>query len=127
MAERQLNSWPRRRLPLVAGLGAFAALVLPAAAQAPPLDEVLRRTGEYLIGYETRLSTIVAEERYEQWILSSAGVAIVRRSLVSDFLLVRVADPSGGGWLGFRDVVRLDGKPERSGENRLVAALSGKD
>jgi hypothetical protein len=42
------------------------AAALPVRAQHPALTEVLDRVAEYLAQYGTRLSTIVAEEQYEQ-------------------------------------------------------------
>ena len=56
---------PRLSLPLALTI----SLLAPAAAlpqDAPPLHEVLRRAGEYVVGYETGFALVVAEERYVQ-------------------------------------------------------------
>src|SRR2546428_13218367 len=109
--------------------GLLIFLVLAAAAsghvvigQTPTLDNVLSRMTRYAAGYETRLSRVVAEEHYEQFIeiprqLSGAstevpspdrpGMGPTRRTLVSDFLMIRL--PGDADWLGFRDVLTVDG------------------
>lgn len=114
----------------------LAALAVPLLAQPIELDQVLSRIGQYLVDYEKRLSAVVAEERYEQWIEAggrpmiagtgrSAEVGIgrgtqaaTRRMLVSDFLMIRW--PGESAWFGFRDVLTVDGQPVRDREERLL-------
>lgn len=95
----------------------------PAAAEQPSLNEVLARMGQYLVDYEARLSAVVAEEHYEQWLATPTGVRTqTARTLVSDFLFIRL--PGGAEWLGLRDVLLVDGKPLREREERLLALLT---
>lgn len=73
------------------------------AQPAPTLDELLDRMGEYLLEYETQLSSVVAEERFEQ------RVSRMLRVLESDIAFMRL--PGGLEWLGFRDVRKVDFHP----------------
>ena len=55
--------------------------------QQPTLDDVLSRLDTYLIGYEQRLFSLVAEEHYEQWFRNGRGPADPKgRILTSDFV-----------------------------------------
>jgi len=110
-----------------------------AAAQSAELDRVLDLASAYLIEYEKQLSAVVAEEHYEQWIdagrsstpgapgrtrQSSGGAAPTKRSLVSDFLMIRW--PGEAAWFGFRDVLSVDGSPVRDREQRLLELFTRK-
>src|SRR5207302_1126007 len=101
--------------------------------QTPTLDNVLSRMTRYVADYETRLSPVVAEEHYEQYIeipqqLSGSSTEVVppgrpgigptRRTLVSDFLMIRLHGDAD--WLGFRDVLTVDGTAVRDRKERLV-------
>ena len=108
-----------RRLSYIAGIAALIVFVQPAAGQQRALEEFLLRMGQYLVDYEARLSTVVAEEHYDQWIQTPPAL---RRKLTSDFLLMRL--PEGFGWLGVRDVFLVDGKPVRDRDQRLLTLLS---
>jgi VWFA-related protein len=77
----------------------------------PELALALDRVFEYVQAYEAEYSALVAEEHYEQF----AGRQYVR--LRSDFLLVN--QESTEGWVCFRDVFEVDGKPVRDREDRL--------
>ena len=104
-------------------------------AQAPvDLESLLMRMRAYLVDYETKLTAVVAEEQYEQWVEAgrtatdtstgrgrqrdSAVQGPTRRSLVSDFLMIRW--PGEAAWFGFRDVLSVDGMPVRNREERLL-------
>ncbi len=103
----------------------LALIAAPAAAQEPPLATVLERAGAYVADFHARLSSIVAEERYEQtwrdtW--PSGGrkkprIGQTRRTLLSDLLLVK---PGTHAWMEFRDVFEVDGRPVRERDERLV-------
>ncbi len=129
---------PRWRRGAPRALAAVAALVavstsLARAGQAPPdADAVVARAAAYVADYEARLSSVVAEERYEQRlrVLTLTGPAAVvgsavqgttsterRRRLVSDYLLVKVAGLSG--WVPFRDVIEVDGQAVHDRDQRL--------
>ena len=111
-------------------------------AQEPSLADVLARASAYVEEYERQFSALVAEEQYFQEVRttgnptaagrplsrenpgggsvgSSVGSQIGRRTLRSDYLLVQLG--SGAGWVPFRDVFELDGKPVRDREDRLFA------
>jgi hypothetical protein len=96
---------------------ALALSTVPAHAQAPRLEDVLRRLSAYLDSYEQRLAAVVAEEQYRQ----SAGQR--ERNLRSDYALTRAADKEA--WVGYRDTFEVDGKPIRDREDRLIRLLTG--
>jgi hypothetical protein len=95
-------------------------------------EALLLRAADYLAEYERSLSSVVAEEDYLQRLNRQLSVvsklgeglgsgvdySVLERRLRSDFLLVR-SGGAGGGWLPFRDVFEVDGKPVRDREDRL--------
>lgn len=83
-------------------------------AQSPSVDELIPRATAYAHDFIDRFSNVVAEERYEQQINSPKR----KRTLVSDFLLVRY--PGDTLWQSFRDVAEVDGKPVRDREDRMM-------
>ncbi len=107
------------------------------AIQAPELETVLSRAGEYVERYEPALGTVIAREVYTQTdrvpdLARSLGVwegperryRSQRRRLLSDFLMVRPAS-QGGRWMGFRAVVEVDGRPVRDRLERLQETFEG--
>ena len=66
--------------------------------------------GAYLIEYETQLSSVVAEERFDQNIYGGRG----RSSALLESEVAFYRLPGGAEWLGFRDVKRVNWK---AGEN----------
>jgi hypothetical protein len=110
----------------------FAVLLAAAAgalagAQAPELDELLDKAGDYVDAYEKTFVGVVAEESYRQQVRIPGGrdlrgfladATVQRRDLKSDVLLVRA--PAGDRWIQFRDVFEVDGKPVRDREERLT-------
>ncbi len=122
----------RRALACVALLLSAAGAALPARQDVDP-NVVRARLLDYLVGYETELSTLVAEERLQQWPLRGAGATtgavlsgrrdLTRiRSLVSDVAFVSL--PGNVGWLGYRDVVQIGGRPVRPVGPSLVDLLT---
>ncbi len=114
----------------------LGALVLAQGAQKPSLDEVLASATKYVTAFEGRLAGLVAEERYQQEVRSPTQVSDTNlsrlnpgggfrsgreqhRVLRSDFLLVQLMND--GGWMPFRDVFEVDGRPVRDREDRLAA------
>src|SRR6476619_6843627 len=104
---------------MVRAAPAAAALVLAAclnaAGQAGPslnLDEVMRRVAVYLRAYGEEYSATVATEHYLQTAANES------RTLESEFAIVKLSGVST--WLGFRDVVSVDGKPVPDREARLT-------
>ena len=82
----------------------------------PALLRALERIGEVVTGYVRDLSSVVAEERYEQATYRGTRTDKVR-VLRSDFLLLKAQN--GDGWTPFRDVFEVDGRPVRDREERL--------
>jgi hypothetical protein len=110
--------------------GTAAALVLaliPAAAQQPTLDAVLKRAAAYVAAFRQQLSGIAAEESYRQEIVNTARfVDSVRmlqtRRLKSDLLLIK---PAGAErYVELRDVFEVDGAPIRDRRARLEELLN---
>jgi hypothetical protein len=120
------------RTPALAALIAatMGAAVAGAQAQAPALEDVLRRLDAYLARYEAILATVVAEERYSQTLQHQPSPLLDRaprgvgqsRVLLSDYALARA--PGGQAWTGFRDTYEVDGRPARDREDRLAALLA---
>lgn len=104
----------------VLGLGAWLAAA-PMAAQAPDANAVRQRLFAYLSGYERALGDLVADERFEQWPVEGAlrYNGQDRGTYFRDTLGLRIIEstvafvslPANAGWLGFRDVERVKGKP----------------
>lgn len=110
---------------------AIAGVVLvtglsPLSAQAPPdpaLAPVLARVGAYVASYGRKASLIVAVEKYTQSVmLDAAASPVPPRRLTAEFAIVRVADSAG--WVGYRDVVEVDGKPLGDRRDRLVTLFT---
>ena len=100
---------------------ACAAIIAPVPAQGQTIEEVVGRLDRYLVEYEPKLSAVVAEEQYEQWV-SVPFRPDVTRSLRSEFVFTRL--PGGAPWTGFRDTLVVDGRPIRERDARLQDLLS---
>src|SRR5262249_24059199 len=96
------------------------------AAREPRLQDFLSRLETYLTAYEVELTTLVAEEHYEQWVQQPGndGTAASRRTLTSDFGFLRL--PGTAEWLGLRDTFVVDGEPIPDRQGRLERLLSAK-
>jgi hypothetical protein len=104
---------------------ACSALTLLAVGLSPAsrpytLDGVLAAAAAYVERYETELTALVAEERYEQS-LSGPRIRRIKSRLESDFLFLRL--PSTNEWLGFRDVHTVNGSQVRPRDDRLAGLL----
>ncbi len=107
---------------IAAMVAALGALVLAAPQTTTAAQPLVDRAAAYVTEYARSLSSFVAEERYDQW-LRTGGLAVrqpganpmrpsayeQRRHLVSDYALVKVGGPNG--WVSFRDVLEVDGRP----------------
>jgi len=78
------------------------------------LDEVIERAVAAVASFERELSAVVADEHYVQRVGNSV---VSKRELRSDLLLVRVSGQDG--WVPFRDVYEVDGRPVRDRSERL--------
>jgi hypothetical protein len=106
-------------LTLACTLAGTLLVAVPAQRPALTLDTLVAGMAAYLAEYETKLSSVVAEERYDQTVqyyATTAGGARVsmgsgqwqrRRKLLSDYLLVKVSGLNG--WQPFRDVMEVAG------------------
>jgi hypothetical protein len=117
----------RVTLPLCARVALVAVSVAGVSHAAEPsadLRTILERARTYLARYHDQLATVIAEEHYEQQVQANSGVFSMktRRVLDSEFLLLRTDDVPDG-WLGFRDVVRVDGQPVPDRGSRLEELL----
>lgn len=99
-----------------------AGSVCAQAPPAPPLDVVLGRIGAYVAGYGARASLVVSVEKYTQSIALEGVQSLPKpRQLVAEFALVKTAD---GSWIGFRDVVEVDGKSITDRRDRLMSLMT---
>ena len=101
-----------RRATSVLLLLLLATRALP--AQDVTLAVVLERLHQYLSNYADLMPATVAVERYQQ----SSG-SIERVLLESEFGIVRV--PNHPQWLGFRDVMKVNGRVLADRDQRLGA------
>lgn len=84
-------------------------------------DALVERAGKYVERYGEEASLIVATEHYDQRYPNAPLGAPSGRSLVAEFALVKTGDRTG--WIGFRDVVAVDGKPVGDRQDRLLRLL----
>ncbi|MBP7779576.1 MAG: hypothetical protein KA371_20865 [Acidobacteria bacterium] len=119
-------------------LTAVVMLALPAASlrsqtvavPGTPIDvgQLRERLHDYLRTYESLLGEVVAVERMTQraGVMQFgdpiAGSRNLPRTLESDVAFVGL--PGGVGWLGYRDVLRVNGRPTRRAGPSLSALLS---
>ena len=113
---------------IVGSLTAFGAIV--SGQEITEADILLDRLGQYLIAYETELTTIIADEHYEQAeyrpYAGRSNLELQRRRMtVSDVAFLRL--PDGSAWFGVRDVQTVDGKPVVANEVKLRELLKRLD
>lgn len=82
------------------------------------LDDLLDRAGRYIATYGEQASLIVAVEHYRQRYQNAPLGQPSGRDLVAELALVKTSDTIG--WVGFRDVVSVDGKAIRDRQDRLM-------
>lgn len=116
------------------GLGVVVALALAApAGRAQDVDPqaVRARMHAYLTDYEPQLSALVADEHFEQWPLDNLLTGLTPGTYKRDTFRLRILDsevafvslPANAGWLGFRDVQRVKGKPVKRRSRSLAELL----
>lgn len=91
------------------------------AARDPALEDVLQRVGRYVANYGEQASLIIAVEHYEQKYQNAPAGERPQRKLLAEFALFKTRDATG--WVGFRDVIEVDGKPIPDRQDRLQALL----
>lgn len=95
---------------------------MPSADDAPSLKTVMRRAAAYVDAYGQKASIVVATERYTQRLTTDRSDPTAERSLVAEFAIVRAE--ANHEWIGFRDVIEVDGKRIGDREDRLIEALT---
>jgi hypothetical protein len=105
-------------------LAATALLVLIQATAlqppAPPLDPEIRKLGDYVAAYGKKASVLVGVETYIQNITSPDMPGARPRRLIAEFAIVK----AGGGWIGYRDVVEVNGEKVGDRRDRLERLLT---
>lgn len=112
----------RIRVATVVALLAAAPVLKAQAPVDPTLDPVLRKVGDYVAGYAEKAALLVAVEKYTQSVAFEGISQSKPRQLVAEFAIVKA--PAGGGWIGFRDVVEVDGEKISDRRDRLVSLLT---
>jgi hypothetical protein len=97
-------------------------VAIPLAFAQPSLSvkDVMTRVERYVAGYGETASIVVCTERYRQT-AQPLGRTAETRTLVSDFGIVYAE--AIHGWLGFRDVIEVDGHRVTDREGRLAEVL----
>ena len=95
---------------------------IPDPSWDPALRDVLGRMAAYVSHYGEAASFYVASEAYHQRFENQAGRLLRPRSLTAEFALVRADDRVG--WVGYRDVIAVDGKQIADRKDRLEALLT---
>ena len=104
-----------------------AALGLLTALQSPSADELAVRLRSYLLSYEPKLSELIADEHLHQQdapskTRESAGESSYSIELRSEVAFVAL--PGDAGWLGFRRVLKKDGRLVDDGTGSLREVLA---
>ena len=109
------------RVCLLAAALATSLPVAPVSAQDEiGLDDVIGRASAYVAAYVDDLSNVVMEEDYRQaYYPGRWSLRRVNRRLVSELLLMRVG--GDGRWVGFRDVVQVNGRELANRGSRLAS------
>jgi hypothetical protein len=93
------------------------------AMQAVTVDQILHAAGAYVQQYEQTIPGVVAQEEYQQVVLPSPegrGRPVSRTTRA----YLHVVDLGRLGWIAFRDVFEVDGRPARQRDERLSKLLT---
>jgi len=99
---------------------ALCSTVLLHAQADPALEDVLGRMRTYLAAFAKQLPAMIATERYQQRF--GSGMRRSQRVLISDYGFIQVQGDSE--WLGFREVLSVDGKQVTDSARRLTELLA---
>jgi len=101
---------------------AVALLVVPRPHTGEPsLKDVMRRVAAYVQSFGQKAAIVVATERYTQEVVSTE-VPRQSRVVVADFAIVKPEHL--GAWIGYRDVIEVDGRRLADREDRLIDLLT---
>lgn len=110
----------RLTVALMAGVAAAASAQ---ELRDPQLEPVLARMGAYIRGYAEQAALVVAIEEYTQTVmLDGAAVPVQPRRLVAEVAIIKTSD--GSGWVGFRDVVEVNGRALIDRRDRLMSLFT---
>ncbi len=115
-AHRHVSGEMRNAISVIIAL----STALLHAQTEPGLEDVLGRMHAYLNEYAKQLPAMIATERYQQRF--GSGMRRSQRLLVSDYGLIQVQGDSE--WLGFREVLSVDGKQVTDSARRLTELLA---
>jgi hypothetical protein len=104
------------------GITCMAGARAHADQRVPSVKDVMRRVADYVSAYGEKASIVVGTERYEQETTGNTADAQRSRVTVAEFAIVKVETIRG--WLGFRDVIEVDGRSLTDREDRLVRLLT---
>ena len=111
-------------LTLAAGSAPIAAQRAAGDAADARLETVLQAAGAYVDAFKSQFFGVVAEERYQQFVRGRSIVATANISRQRDFLSeVAMIEMPNLGWVGFRDVVEVDGQKVVDRADRLTRLL----
>ena len=111
------------RACLTIALIAGATTAASAQATDPSLEPVLARMSAYISSYGEKAALVVAIEEYTQTVMfEGAAVPTQPRRLVAEFAIVKTSD--GTGWVGFRDVVEVNGSAVADRRDRLMSLFT---
>jgi len=114
-----------RRLITIGMLVAAGAVGGAQPAADPALTGALDKLAAYVSAYGEKAALIVAVEKYTQTVMfEGAQTPAQPRRLVAEFAIVKTGD--GSGWVGFRDVVEVNGKPLSDRRDRLMSLFTSK-
>jgi hypothetical protein len=118
---------PSRLATSIVTLAVVATASLSAQPK-PTVEQLLDRMAGYLASYELLLSSVVADERFEQRVVFTRAykngqpmMSDERRRIESEVGFLRL--PGGVDWLGFREVQRINGKPLREKQRSLAELI----
>ncbi len=104
----------RHRLIALSILLTFLAAASRSLPAQTAVETAVAEAGNYLRTFTEEVAGVVLEERYLQ---QAQGRVVSARELVSDLAIM--GDPRFG-WVEFRDVFNVDGKPVRDRQDRVV-------
>jgi hypothetical protein len=105
-------------------------LALGLLQSAPSLEATLEAVFSYVVAYEARLVEFVADEEMQQSRLNAASTldappGATWRKWQAEIAFTRL--PGGGSWLGYRNVLVVDGKPVGNDERLQNLLTRGAD
>ena len=100
----------------------FASMV-PYQSTTPPLADLLQRVGAYVNAYGKGASAFVATETYTQSVTGDREPGSpVARTTIAEFAVINTSGSLH--WIGFRDIIEVDGKSLTDHRDRLLALLT---